>query len=116
MSFRELMHPRQSKFEFMVLHEVNKLGHFPVTDKEFCVLSTWPDQFYHNTKLAVYLDQEKVHFKRQDRDEYLRDLLKKRYRLKDVLAFKYKYPTKTRAREVAVSIDSRIKEALSFES
>jgi len=104
------MHPRQSKMEFMVLAEVNKLRRFPVTDKEFCLVSTWPDQYYHEAELAVYIDQIDVHAKREDKDGWLREQLKKRYQLRDVLEFPYKRANPKQARQFALTIDERIKE------
>lgn len=103
MSFRERLHPRQSKMELEVLAELNKHHFFPCTDKSFCLLSTKPDFYFPSEQLAVYLDGEYVHRNRHDRDSYLRGLLEKRHGIK-VLTLPYKRNSKRNRRLIVAEI------------
>lgn len=106
-NWRDLMHPRHSKMEMDVLLALTRERLHPCTDKSFCVVSTVPDFYFPERKLAVYLDGEKVHLKRQDKDERLRTLLRKRHGVK-VLSIMYNGNSKRKTREIV----EQIKEAL----
>jgi len=108
MSFRELMHPQHSRMEWDVYDSLNQAGLFPETDKHFCLLTTIPDFYFASKKLAVYLDGEAVHKKREERDSYLRDLLEKRYGM-TVLTIPYKRRTKKRRLEIVQEIVEALK-------
>jgi very-short-patch-repair endonuclease len=62
-----------------------------LTDIEFCLLKTTPDFWLPEKNLAVYLDGP-VHLHKQERDEALRDLLKKRHGVR-VLSIPYEANT-----------------------
>lgn len=111
MSFQHLMHPKHSKIEWEILEDLAKEDLHPMMDKSFCVLSTTPDFYFPNERLAVYVDGEKVHLNRQDKDEWLRELLAKRHGVK-VLSIPYKRFSKRKSREIV----EKIKEALQKES
>lgn len=63
---------------------LNNAGHYPMTGKDFCVLSTVPDFFFPRVVngLAVYLDGAEAHRKREERDQEIRELLTKRYNIR----------------------------------
>jgi len=72
------MQPQHGKMEQALLLKLQEAQIRPVvTDRQFCLQTTTPDFYFPNKKLAVYLDGP-VHKGREDRDEKLRGLLKKR--------------------------------------
>ena len=87
----------------------NKLKHDErclsmLTQKEFCLLSTKPDFYFPDVNLAVYIDGEQIHRKREAKDLELRELLKKRYGC-TVRSFSYRAPiTKKRLAEIVSEI------------
>ena len=83
------MQPQHSRMEMEILFMLHEKGLCPMTNEDFCIQSTIPDFWFPSRRLAVYLDGEKVHRKRQDKDAYLRELLAKRHGVK-VLSITYK--------------------------
>ena len=83
------MHPQHSRMEEDVFLALYANGVLPRRDEKFPIQTTTPDFYFPEKRLAVYLDGEKVHFKRQDRDETIRELLRKRHKVK-VLSITYK--------------------------
>ena len=73
------MRPQHSRMELDVLLLLNKKGKYPWSWKPFCIQSTEPDYFFEREQIAVYLDGEKAHAKRADRDSRIRELLEKRH-------------------------------------
>ena len=104
-NFRELMQVKHSRMEFEVLEDLNRAGLFPEMDKKFCVLSTEPDFYFADKNLAIYIDGEQVHRRREERDDYLRQLLAKRHGV-TVLTFPYK----SRSKRERIKIVEQIKE------
>ena len=78
-------------------------GFHAETDRMFCLLSTTPDLYFPQYNLAIYLDGEAVHRKRQEKDEYLRDLLVKRYGFR-VLSITYSRYSKAQLDEIVKQI------------
>ena len=103
MGFLEAMRVQHSRMEWDVLEDLNRAGLFPLMDKSFPVLSTTPDFFFPDKNLAVYLDGEKVHAKRQEKDQELRRLLAKRHGV-TVLTFPYKRRTKKARQKIVEQI------------
>jgi ParB/RepB/Spo0J family partition protein len=93
------MHPQKSAFEERVIFRfkewLSKMGFKLQVDKEFCVLSTTPDAYLPELEGLVYVDGPVHTPKRQDKDERLRELLKKRHDELNIQGFKYKADTKT---------------------
>ena len=108
MSFQDLMHPLHSRIEMDILEQLNHAGLFPETDKHFCVLSTTPDFYFADKRLAVYVDGEQVHRNREERDDYLRQLLAKRHGV-TVLTFPYKRRSKKAMRKIVEQIKEWMK-------
>jgi len=75
------MQPQVSSMEQKLAVALSAKGVGFESQKQFCLQSTTPDFFIGNT--AFYIDGS-VHVKRQDRDEYLRELLAKRHGVKVV--------------------------------
>lgn len=91
--------PQVSRMEEAVRIALTEKGFYPETDRQFCLLTTMPDFYFAKSNLAVYLDGEKVHRKRQDKDQYLRQLLTKRYDIQ-VLSLSYSRFNKTELDEI----------------
>lgn len=106
--WQRLMHPAHSRMEEDVFDALNREGFFPETDKHFCLLSTIPDFYFADKRLAVYLDGEAVHKNREERDSELRRLLTKRHGLQ-VLTIPYKRRTKKRRKEIVAEIVEALK-------
>ena len=102
------MHPQHSRMEFDILDELSKAGFHPEMDKHFCVLSTTPDFYFPDKNLAVYVDGEKVHEKRRERDQELRRLLAKRHGV-TVLTFPYKRRTKREKMKIVEQLKEWLK-------
>jgi very-short-patch-repair endonuclease len=66
--------------------------------RPFCVLSTTPDIYIPEKRLAIYIDGVQVHVKRQEKDEALRELLAKRHGLKVVSIPYERYSQKEKER------------------
>lgn len=101
------MHPSVSKMELAVLEELLRLGVPCITQHTFCVQATTPDIYLPKHRIAIYLDGEKVHENRVERDEALRELLAKRYGIK-VYGFTYKRFNRKTLKEIV----SQIKELI----
>jgi DNA-binding CsgD family transcriptional regulator len=72
------MHPQHSKTEENVLQALVTKGVRNIAqDRHFCVRETVPDLYFPEKNLAVYLDFEETHKKREDKDEQLREWLTK---------------------------------------
>jgi hypothetical protein len=72
------MHPQHSKTEENVLQALVTKGIRNIAqDRHFCVRETVPDLYFPEKNLAVYLDFEETHKKREDKDEQLREWLTK---------------------------------------
>jgi very-short-patch-repair endonuclease len=67
-----------SKMEESILIKLEAKGLHPEVQKEFCLQRTRPDYYFPQQNIAVYLDGE-VHRGREDRDDDLRQLLKRRH-------------------------------------
>lgn len=107
---KELMHPRVSKMEEAIRLRLQEAGIPFQAQHEFCIVKTTPDFYFPNENLAVYLDGEKVHLKRQDRDENLRLLLKKRHKIEPV-AIVYRDNSKKSEDEIFEKIVGAVKGA-----
>jgi very-short-patch-repair endonuclease len=83
------MSPEHSEMETTIQTLLLDKGIRPVlTNQKYCLLSTVPDFVFPAQNLAVYLDGKAVHNGRQDRDDELRDLLRKRHGMR-VLSITY---------------------------
>lgn len=81
--------PEQSKMEQRVLDKLIEKGvKNIVQQRQFCLLTTKPDLYFASKNVAVYLDGEEVHRNRTDRDDELREMLRKRYGV-NVLSITY---------------------------
>ncbi len=111
MSYTRFLDPAQdysvSNAEIKIFSElcVSEVGLQPIeTQKEFCLLSTKPDFYFPDVNLAVYIDGEQIHQKREAKDTELRRLLKKRFGC-TVRSYSYKAPiTKKRLSEIVDAI------------
>lgn len=100
--YREaLMHPPVSRMEEMVGERLRKAGIKFDIQKDFCVQNTSFDFYVSDSRVAVYLDGP-VHKGREDRDEAIRDRVKRRG-LK-VIEVDYDAPTDEQADEAARQI------------
>ncbi|MFQ6077116.1 MAG: hypothetical protein ACE5Z5_13465 [Candidatus Bathyarchaeia archaeon] len=108
--FREArMHPEVSRMEFEVVTELMAEGLPLEMDREFCLESTKPDAYHPGKNLAIYIDGP-VHKGREERDEGLRELLRKRYGCR-VLVLRFEDYSKSAKEE----IKRRIRKAVSGE-
>jgi very-short-patch-repair endonuclease len=84
------MSPEHSEMEQTIMQLCLDKGVRPVlTNQKYCLLSTVPDFVFPSANLAVYLDGKAVHNgKQMDRDDELRDLLRKRHGMR-VLSITY---------------------------
>ena len=82
------MQPQHSQMELNILVKLKSLGIPVETDRSFCLQSTTPDYYLPTKNLAIYLDGP-VHEGREDRDDALRELLRKRHGIR-VLSIPYK--------------------------
>ena len=71
-SWKEAMHPKVSKMEEWLREVLSQKGISFLTDQEFCAIKTYPDIYFPEANLAVYLDGEKVHRDRVHKDDFLR--------------------------------------------
>jgi len=69
---RAMMHPKVSKMEEWLREKLSEKGIVFLTDQEFCVVKTYPDFYFPEANVALYLDGEKVHRDRVHKDDYLR--------------------------------------------
>ena len=72
-SWKEAMHPKVSKMEEWLRAVLSEKGVNFETEQEFCVTKTYPDFYFPEANLALYLDGEKVHRDRVHKDDYLRE-------------------------------------------
>jgi len=110
MSYTRFLDPAQdysvSNAEIKIFSKLSHDETIPhvITQKEFCLLSTKPDFYFPDVNLAVYIDGEQVHQKRETKDLELRRLLKKRHGC-TVRSYSYKAPiTKKRLGEIVSAI------------
>jgi len=96
---KQMMHPKVSKMEEAVALALTRKGVAFEQQREFCVRSTKPDFYFPHQNLAVYLDGEEAHKKRVDRDNFLRELLTKRYGVR-VLGLTYRDNTQKSKDEI----------------
>lgn len=72
-----IMHPKVSKMEFEVIHELQAEG-WPI-DTEYWIPLTKPDGFLHDIRLPLEVDGEQVHRgKKAERDEVVNRILQHR--------------------------------------
>ena len=71
-SWKEAMHPKVSKMEEWLREKLSEKGISFLTDQEFCAIKTYPDVYFPEANLALYLDGEKVHRDRVHKDDFLR--------------------------------------------
>jgi very-short-patch-repair endonuclease len=95
---RAQMSPQHSSMEMAVLQRLNGKGVQVMTDFEFCLQKTTPDFWFPDKRTAVYLDGP-VHQGREDRDELLRELLRKRHGV-NVVSIPYVADTETERERV----------------
>ena len=107
-NWRDNMQVSVSKMEIELRIELARRGIHPMTSKSFCVISTTPDFTFPVQRKAFYVDGEKVHLKRQERDGELRELLEKRHDYR-VESFSYKRYSKGRMLEIADQIEEALK-------
>jgi very-short-patch-repair endonuclease len=87
-----------SRMEWEVYLELKRMGLRAEFQRSFCVMSTTPDIYFPEQRLAIYIDGVQVHVKRQEKDETLRELLAKRHGLK-VISIPYeRYSQKEKER------------------
>jgi len=109
MSYKQYLDPAQdytvSNAELKIFAEINKDKTVSVmTQQEFCLVSTKPDFYFPDVNLAIYVDGEQVHRKREAKDTELRRLLKKRFGC-TIRSYSYKAPiTKKRLNEIVEAI------------
>lgn len=96
---KAMMHPKVSKMEEAISLALTEKGVAFEQQREFCVRSTKPDFYFPHQNLAVYLDGEEAHKKRVDRDNFLRELLTKRYGIR-VLGLTYRDNTQKSRDEI----------------
>jgi very-short-patch-repair endonuclease len=84
------MSPEHSEMEQTIMQLLLDKDIRPIlTNQKYCLLSTIPDFVFPGQNLAVYLDGKAVHNGKQvDRDDYLRDELRKRHGMR-VLSITY---------------------------
>lgn len=105
------MSPQISEMEQQVQNELSAKGYFFETQKEVPIRVVIPDLWFNgNPPIACFLDGP-VHVGREDRDEELRDLLRKRG--VQVLSISYDRPTKQAVDEAVQTILENIKEEAS---
>jgi hypothetical protein len=93
-----------SKAELEIQAALGKEMLFPLTQHPFCLQQTKPDFYFPGVNLAIYIDGQQVHQKREAKDEELRRLLEKRHGC-IVRSYSYKAPlTKKRLREIVEHI------------
>lgn len=96
---RAQMRPRVSKMETAIALRLEEEG-IPFQEQtEFCLVQTTPDFFFPQKNLAIYIDGEHVHRKREAKDEFLREKLQKRHGVKAV-AIVYKDNSKLSEDEI----------------
>lgn len=80
MSYKNRLHPTVSNAEIKVFEELSKRGLTGglFTQIPIVLRQTTPDFQWFNKKMAVYLDGDVVHRKRQEQDEEVDFLLEKR--------------------------------------
>ena len=114
MTFREKMRVQHSAAEtqmFVALQERN-LTKGMLTDFEIPLLTTVPDFFWVEEKVACYLDGEQVHsgIKAEARDDRITEALEKRG--VRVLRFRYRPPiSRKRLNEIVEEIQGALKRA-----
>jgi len=103
------MGPSISKMDEAVLLALAKRGIHPEFQKKVCIKHVVPDLWFElpDRPLAVFLDGP-VHVGREDRDEALSDLLRKRG--VEVLRISYKEPSKSEIQDVIEKVMSALAE------
>jgi len=96
---RAQMRPRVSKMEDAIRLRLQEKGISFQAQREFCIQTTTPDFYFPAQNLAVYLDGEHVHQKREAKDEFLREKLQKRHHIRAV-AIVYKDNSKKSEDEI----------------
>ena len=80
-----------------------------MTNQKYCLLSTVPDFVFPSHNLAVYLDGKAVHEgKQSDRDDELRDLLRKRHGMR-ILSIPYSSKSKAETDRILNEIIKEVK-------
>jgi very-short-patch-repair endonuclease len=72
-------------------------------------MSTTPDIYFPEKRLAIYIDGVQVHVKRQEKDETLRELLAKRYGVK-VLSIPYERYSKRELERIVNTIMEELRD------
>jgi ParB/RepB/Spo0J family partition protein len=92
------MSPQHSSMEQAILARLSGKALNVMTDFEFCLQKTTPDFWFPDKRIAVYVDGP-VHVGREDRDEALRELLRKRHGV-NVVTVAYVADTETERERV----------------
>jgi len=92
------MSPQHSSMEQAILARLSGKDLNVMTDFEFCLQKTTPDFWFPDKRIAVYVDGP-VHVGREDRDEALRELLRKRHGV-NVVTVAYVADTETERERV----------------
>jgi hypothetical protein len=71
--WKEAIHPKVSKMEEWLRVVLSEKGITFDTEVEFSVVKTYPDFYFPEANVALYLDGEKVHRDRVHKDDYLRE-------------------------------------------
>lgn len=104
---RDLIRKRSSAVsnaEFAISGRLQKEGVHFLSQQRFCLRQTVPDFFFPDVNLAVYIDGEQVHRKREQKDADLRDRLSQLYGC-TVRSFSYSAPlSKKRLDEILTQI------------
>ncbi len=89
-----------SNLEIELLGLLNNRGFFPMTDIEIPLVSTTPDFLFLDERAAFYLDGDITHKNREQKDNELREMLRKRKNFK-VFSYEYHAPaSKSRRLEI----------------
>lgn len=92
-----------SRMHEEVLLDLQLKGHHPMVDKAYCVEQTKPDLSFEKEELMIYFDGEDVHKNRLEKDELLREKLRKFYHFK-ILSFPYRRYSVTKKNEIVKRI------------
>jgi len=98
------MHPQKSAFEERVVNRfrqiLGEMGFGLETDREFCVVPTVPDAYVPGLNGLAYIDGPVHAPKREDKDERLRELLKKHHDELNIQGFRYRADSKVEEERV----------------
>lgn len=102
------MSPQHSKMEGIVIASLIESGVTGIVqDRRFCIQETVPDIYIPAQNIAIYLDGQ-VHDGKEDQDEKLRELLKKRHGV-NYFSYSYDSPSQKEVDRVTKEILSVVK-------